>query len=89
MALEGIDRLVVNAGGIGQQMDIWICMHIIVLQICQDLHGFDIVFRLHGADQSQLHGWHLLLHVAIDINDLPGIFPDAEPRHLCDHTVIL
>src|SRR6266566_6984871 len=59
-------------------------MYIISLQIGEDLLGFHIVFRLQCPDHGQLDSWHLLLDQAVDLNDLPGIFPDAKARDLRD-----
>src|SRR5260370_40861959 len=54
------------------------------LYIFEHLHCKNVIGRFHGPYESCLNGRKLLLHQAIDINDLPGIFPLAEPRNLGD-----
>lgn len=54
IALERLDRLVVDDRGIGQQVNIWLSTHGMLLHIRQDLYCFDFIFGLHCADHGQL-----------------------------------
>src|SRR5216684_3362727 len=83
IALKGIHLGMLDHSRIVEQMDIWISTSL-RLYVFEDLHGIDIISRFHGPHKRYLHRGKFLFHKMIDIDHLPGIFPVAEPRNLCD-----
>src|SRR6266566_5217428 len=83
IALKGIHLGMLDHSRIVEQMDVWICA-CLRLYVFEDLQGIDIISRFHGPHKRYLHRRNYLFHQVIDIDYLPGIFPVAEPRNLCD-----